>query len=173
MSKFIEKKKEIKEKAAASNRKTFNEQEFNELATALINEPGYKTTISQTVKGEYSEKEIFPVKDLRKSIIGSVAKAAGCDTAEQAKLVDEHQFSTLPMYNYVAEVVEEYIDANKAFALLPKNDMRATIFIDPQAEEVKEVKSPKTQEVSKRKYAAYRKVKVKSNCPQNLRSDVK
>lgn len=173
MSKFAEKKQEIKAKAAASNRKTFNEQEFNELATALMNEPDYTTTISQTVKGEHSEKEIYPVKDLRKSIIGSVAKAAGCDTADQAKLIDEHQFSTLPIYNYVAEVVEEYIDANKSFALLPRTDMRATISIAPQDEEIKEVKSPKTGEVSQRKYAAYRKVKVKSNCPQNLREVVK
>lgn len=173
MSKFTEKKNEIKAKAAASNRKTFNEQEFNELATALINEPEYTTTVSQTVKGEYSEKEIAPVKDLRKSIIGSVAKAAGCDTADQAKLIEEHQFPTLPIYGYIAETVENYIDANKAFALLPKKDMRATIFIDPQDEETKEVKSPKTQEVSKRKYSAYRKVKVKSNCPANLRTDVK
>lgn len=169
MSKFTEKKQEIKEKAASSNRKTFNEQEFNEMATALINEHDYGTTIAQTVKGEYSEKEILPVEELRKSLIGSVAKAAGCDTADQARLIKEHQFPTLPIYGYIAEAVENYMDAGKAFAFLPKDDMRGTIYIESQEETVKEVKSPKTQEVSKRRYLPYRKIKTRSNCPQNRR----
>lgn len=169
MGKFADKKEEIIKASSASNRKTFNAQEFNELATALINEPNYEVTVATTKNGEYSEKTTTPIKDLRKSLIGSVMKSAGHDSAETEKFVDEHQFPTLPMYNYMSETVEQYMRCGKAFTLCPKDDMRATITIEDKPEEIKEVKVPATGEVRKTQLGAYKKVKVKSTCPSNRR----
>ena len=170
---FAEKHAAIKEAAKASNRKTFNETEFNELATAMMNEPDYTVKVATTVKGEYSEKETQPVKALRKAIIGGIMKEAGHDTAEQNKFIESYQFGKLPLYPVVSEVIEQYMDAGKAFALQPKEDMRAVITIEPQEEEVKEVTAPKSNEVTKKRYGAYRKVKVKSTCPSNKKTTVK
>lgn len=170
---FAEKRAAIKEAAKTSNRKTFNEIEFNELGTALMNESDYTVTTATTIKGEYSEKESQPVAALRKAIIGGILKEAGHDTAEQQKLIDSYQFGKLPLYPVVSEMIEAYMDAGKAFALQPKKDMRATITIEPQAEEIKEVSSPMTKETTKKRYGAYRKVKVKSTCPSHLKKTIK
>ena len=172
MGKFLEKKNEIAEAAKASNRKTFNENDFNELGTALLNDGGYTTVAAVVENGVTVEKEINPVADLRKSLITSVAKAAGCDTSDQQKLVEEHQFSKLPLYGYVSELVENYCDTGKVLQLRSKPDFRASISIEKQAETVKDVKTPQTKEITTCKYSAYRKMKVKSNCPQNLREKI-
>lgn len=170
---FAEKHAAIKKGAEASNRKTFNETEFNELGTALLNEPEYTVKVATTVKGEYSEKETQPVKAFRKSVIGGILKEAGHDTAEQNKFIDNYQFGKLPLYPIVSELVEQYMDAGKAFALQPKEDMRAVFTIEAQPEEVKEVTAPKSNEITKKRYGAYRKVKVKSTCPSNKKTTVK
>ena len=169
MSKFTEKKDEIMKACEGSSRKTFNAQEFNELGTALINEPDYVARVAVTKNGVFTEEDTTPVKDLRKSIIGGVLKAAGHDAAEQEKFVNEHQFSTLPLYPVVSEMVEQYLRAGKAFVLKPKADLRASVTLEDRPEEIKEVKVPSTGDARKTKLGAYKKVKVKSTCPSNLR----
>ena len=69
-------------------------------------------------------------------------------------------------------MLTEYMDTGKPFVFNRKNDMKASILIEKQPEVVKEVKSPSTGEVKKKRYSEYRKMKTKSTCPSNLRSDV-
>ena len=170
MGKFTEKKAEIAQAAKAASRITFNENDFNELGTALMNDADYTTKTSMISKDGVVETELNPVADLRKALIGSVAKAAGCDNDDQSRLVAEHQFPKLPLHGFVSELIENYVDAGKAFQLNGKNDFKATITMEKQAEAVKENKSPQTGEVKKTKYSAWRKMKVRSNCPSNLRT---
>lgn len=170
MGKFAEKKEEIIKASQASNRKTANTQDFNELASALLNEPDYVVTVATTKNGEYAEEETTPIKDLRKSIIAPMMKQAGHDAAETEKFVNEYQFGTLPLYGFVSEAVEQYLRAGKAFAFRPKEDFKAILTLEDKPEEVKEVKTPATGQVSKTKLGAYKKVKVKSTCPNNLRT---
>lgn len=173
MSKFTDKKQEITTASSSSKRKTFNAQEFNELGTALLNEPEYVSTVVTTKNGELLSEDTTPVKDFRKKLIGDIMKKAGHDTAEQEKYVAEYQFPTLPLYPIVSEMTEQYLRCGKAFTLRPKNDMRATITIDDKEEEIKDVKVPATGEVRQTKLGAYKKVKVKSTCPSNLRTRIK
>ena len=169
---FLEKHAAIKEAAIKSKRKTFNESEFNELGTIMMNEPDYTVTVASTVKGEYSEKETKPVADLRKAIIGGIMKEAGHDTAEQQKFIESYQFNKLPLYPVVSELLEQYMDAGKAFTMQPKSDMRATMIIETQPEEVKDVSAPSSNETKRKLYGEYRKVKVKSTCPSNKKTDL-
>lgn len=170
MSKFAEKKAELLKNQAENSKKVFNAQDFNELGTALLNDADYTVELSVKKNGDVTTKETTPVKDLRKKVIGGVAKAAGLDSSEQASLVDSYEFDTLPLYGYVSELLEGYMSVGKPFTMQKKNDMQGSIYIETQPEEVKEVKSPQTGEVSKRKYGQYRKVKVKSTCPTHLRT---
>lgn len=171
MGSFAEKKKELME-ASKSSRKVFNVQNFNKLGTALINDPDYTATVAVTKDGAIETKETKPVADLRKKMIGDVLKAAGHDATEQEKFVNEYQYSTLPLHGVVSEMLTEYMSTGAPFAFTRKEDMKASILIEQQAEVIKEVKSPQTKEVKKKKYSAYRKVKARSTCPANLKEDV-
>lgn len=172
MGVFADKKKELME-AGNTKKKVFNVQNFNKLGTALLNDPDYTATVATTKDGAIETKETHPVADLRKKMIGDVLKAAGHDATEQEKFVNEYQYSTLPLHGVVSEMLTEYMGTGSPFAFNRKEDMKASILIEPQAETVKEVKSPKTGDVSKKRYSAYRKVKARSTCPANLKSDVK
>lgn len=172
MSIFEDKKQEIINARAASARKTFNAEQFDELGTALLNEHDYVANVAKQTKDGFQEQETTPVKDFRKSVIGGIMKAAGHDADETKKYVEEYKFSTIPLYPVVSEMVEQYMRCGKAFVFKPKSDMRASITMDEKPEEVKEVKVPSTGEVIKTKMGAYKKVKVKSTCPANLRNKV-
>lgn len=170
MGTFAEKKKELME-ASKSSRKVFNVQKFNKLGTAMINDPDYTATVAVKKNGVIETKEIHPSADFREKAIGSVLKAAGHDATEQEKFVKEYQFPTLPWYGIVSEMLTQQME-DAPFKFIPKEDMNATMSIQRQEEAIKEVKSPQTQEVTKKKYSAYRKVKVKSTCPDHLKSTV-
>lgn len=170
MGQFKEKKKAILEQAVAQGKKkTFNEQQFNELGTALLNEPSYTVEVTSTEKGEKVVKTVSPVADFRNSVIGQVAKAAGADSAEQSKLKSEMLFSTVPMHGFISEVISEYLDAGKRFSFLPKEDQKASLIQENVAATTKTTKNPKTQEEGTLTTGAYRKVKADSACPEHLK----
>lgn len=171
MAKFAETKKKIIEEGASS-KKTFNENYFNELATALLNDPDYEKTEMVTKKGELTPISSRPIAELRKSLIGGVAKAAGADSAEQEKLVAEYQFSKLPMYDYVDSTLHEYLGLGKKFPLSRKENFQGSIeFVDQKAC-VKDVKAPGSTVSKKQRQGDYIKLKAKSNCPDNLKTDL-
>ena len=171
MSNFSETKKRIQEECVNS-KKTFNENYFNEIATAILNDPDYEKEEVVTKKGELETVKSTPIKDLRKAIIGSVAKAAGSDAAEQEKLINEHQFGKLPMYDYVDSTLQEYLSIGKKFQLGRKENFQGTIEFIKQAPTVKDVKRPGSEETKKQRQGEYIKLKAKSTCPDNLKEDL-
>ena len=167
---FSERMKEIKE-GNTSTKKVFNEQTFNAVASALLNDPSYEEEVVVMKDGKLEKKTVNPIADLRKGIITGIAKSAGADSAETAKLVEEHQFSEkLPWHGYMASTLEQYMSLGKPVTLHKKEDMNASIYIEPQEECVKEVSAPGSTDKMRVRYGAYRKVKVSSNCPNNLRT---
>lgn len=170
MAKFAETKKRIQEEAGS--KKTFNESYFNELSTALLNDPEYEKVEMVTKKGELVEEKTTPIKDLRKALIGSVAKAAGADQAEQEKLINEHQFGKLPMYDYVDSALHEYLGLGKKFPLSRKENFQGAIEFAEQKAAIKDVKRPGSDVVKKQRQGDYIKLKAKSTCPANLKQDL-
>lgn len=169
MGLFADKRKEIADGAKASGRKTFNKNDFNGLFTAAVNDAGHEVSVLTTEDGKPVEKKITPAADFRKVVIGSVMKAAGHDTAEQQKFVETHQFPTIPAYEVVADTVEEYMRAGKAFPFLAKDDLKCNMTMDTIAPAVKEVKSPQSDEKKTVKYDSYSKIKASSKCPAHKR----
>lgn len=172
MGLFADKRKEIADASKASGRKTFNKNDFNELFTAAANDAGHEVPVLATEDGKQVTKKITPAADFRKSVIGGIMKAAGHDTAEQQKFVEEYQFGRIPAYELVANTVEEYMRAGKAFPLLPSDDCKCTLTMKEIAPEVKEVKSPQSNEKKNVKYDSYMKVKSSSKCPAHRRHDM-
>jgi hypothetical protein len=174
MGKFAETKaKIIKECESSGNKKTFNEAYFNELGTALLNDPGYEKVEMKVKNGELVEVKSNPIADLRKSLIGSVAKASGCDAAEQEKLVADHQFPKLPLYDYVESTVREYIvGTGKKFPFARQENMQASIEATTVKASIKEVRRPGDAQKTKQRQGEFIKVKAKSTCPDNLKENL-
>lgn len=171
MSKFSETKKRIAAESG-TGKKTFNEAMFNELGTAILNDPDYVKEEMVVKKGELTPVTSTPIKDLRKAIIGSVAKAAGSDAAEQQKLIDEHQFPKLPLYDYVEASLHEYLDMGKKFPMSRKENFQGSLEFTEQKAAVKDVKRPGAAESKKQRQGAFVKLKAKSTCPDNLKEDL-
>lgn len=161
-------------KTGAASKKTFSEAMFNKLGTALLNDPTYERNTVSMKDGALVEESTTPIKDLRKQIIGSVAKAAGCDAAEQTKIIDEHQFPELGIYPYVDTLMREYLDPDlgKRFTFGRTQDFQASIEFEKKEECIKDVKAPGSDEVKKQRQGAYVKAGVKSTCPDNLRENL-
>lgn len=183
MGKFIEKKNELKqqvlekEKATGKKRVTHSESAFNNLATALLNDPDYQDVSIAKVDGKNENKVTKPVAELRKVMIGSVLKSAGVDNAEAAKIVAEHEFPTVPMYGYTAALLEEYLDTGKGFTFQKREDLEATL----RMEVVPEVTKVTTNQFATEKgdkptftqvYGEHRRIRVKSTCPASRKTRI-
>lgn len=179
MSKFQEKKDEIKQQAMQSlnkkgePKKTFSKSQFNELTAAYLNSPEYVETQVKIKDGAPSIMETNPVEDLRSDVIGGIAKAAGLDKAEQEKLVNEYQFSSKTDYHSMfSNVLEAYTgECTRKFKFTARPDLDASFTLETIPEATKEVKAPGSDTSKQVRFGAYRKLKAKSTCPKNLRED--
>ena len=176
MGKFADKKKEIYESSLDKDgkvRRTCSKSQFNELATTLLNDPDYEEKTVRVQKGEKVEVVSHPVADLRKKMIGGIAKDAGLDAADASKLIENHQFDTLPLYPVFAAALEGYLEAGKTFAFIPREDMQGSIMIEDKPEDTKTYKVPGKEGVTTTSiYGAHRKYKVKSKCPAGKRTKI-
>lgn len=171
---FTDVKNEIFEAAKTSNKKTFSESAFNKLTSAMVNEPEYEVKVSKTKAGQLVEEVTHPIAEFRKSVIGGIAKSAGADDAEVAKMVDEYKFSAnTPWYPVVSEAITASMEAGKAFTFIPKSDMNATLTLKEEKEVVKMVGAPGAPKDDKKPvvYGAHRRIKSASTCPKSLRKD--
>lgn len=173
MSNFKDVKKKIIEDGLSS-KKTFSESLFNQLGTAILNDEGYERTVASMKDGELKEETVKPIGELRKQLIGSVAQAAGCDAAEQGKLVEEHQFPTLSLYPFVDSTIKEYMkpDVGKRYVFGRENNIQASMEFVEQEACIKDVSAPGSTVSKKQRQGAYLKLKAKSTCPDNLREDI-
>lgn len=176
MSKYSEKKAAIMADQHSSNTVS-NRGMFDALFTAMVNDPDYESVEVVIKKGEVSESVTKPVVDLRKSLIGSVASAAGADSAETKALIEKHEFPVLPVYNVVANAIEEYCAAGKSFRFPKRGDLQGTLTIKTEPEKTKEHNNPRCgvdgepARITKL-YHEHRRYKVESKCPTNLTETV-
>lgn len=178
MGKFADKKKEILESSFKDGklRRTSNRRQFDELGTALLNDPDYEETVTRVHKGQTTEVKINPVADLRKAMIGGIAKDAGLDAAESAKLVENHEFGTLPLYPVVAAMLEGYCEAGKTFVFNKRDDLQGSLYIETKDEAQKTYHIPPgkgDESTVTAVYGQHRVWKAKSKCPKHLVKKVK
>ena len=172
MGKFIEAKKKLLGEEQASTKKTFSKSYFDTLATAMLNDAGYEKTELRQKNGELVNETSTPIADLRKSLIGSVAKTAGCDAAEQERIVAEHQFPTLPLYDFVESSIREYLSTGKKFSFARQENFTGALETVTVPATIKEVHKPGSSEKMKQKQGEHVKLKAKSTCPSNLKTNI-
>lgn len=173
MGKFAESKKKIMAECSQPGaKKTFNKSLFNEMATTLLNDAEYEKEEVVVKDGELKPVTSTPIADLRRQIIGSVAKSAGCDQQEQMKLIEEHQFPQLDMYGYVDSLVQEYLSTGKKLVLSRKENFQASLETEVIKPGIKEVRRPGATEKTKQRQGEFIKLKAKSTCPDNLKQNL-
>ncbi|MCM1220946.1 MAG: hypothetical protein NC548_41315 [Lachnospiraceae bacterium] len=173
MGKFSETKKKIMEECSKPGaKKTFNKTMLNELGTALLNDATYVREEVVVKDGALVPVTSNPTAELRKQIIGSVAKSAGCDQAEQQKLIEEHQFPQLDVYGYVDSLLQEYLSTGKKYVMGRQENFQASIETETVKAGIKEVRRPGATEKTKQRQGEFVKLKAKSTCPDNLKQNL-
>lgn len=171
MSRFTEVYNKFRE--GGNGKKVFSKSDFNALSTAMLNDPEYTVEVVKTSnEGDRAVEVIQPTKKLREQIIGSVLSGAGHDKNEIKKYVDEHQFPTLELHEFMSSALTEYCNAGKPYRLVPREGMAGTITIEDIPETTKINKTPGTGEEAQWHYDAHKKVKCTSPCPQYLRRKI-
>ena len=167
MSKFKEVKEGlVKAYEESGERKTFSETAFNQLGTAMLNIIDEDDDVAEEIKTAGA--------DLRKAVITDVMKKTGHESDEIDAEIKTHTFGTLPLYNYVGTLVEEYLDTGKALRLPKKEDLNATLTMATVEEAEKEYSVPsKPGESVKYLEKKHRRIKVSSSTPDNLKEVIK
>lgn len=167
MSKFNEIRESLKKSVdEAGGRKTFSETAFNQLGTAMLN----IVSFDDDVNSEVAEAAI----GLRDAIITDVMRKSGHEADEIEKAKSEHVFSTMPLYDYVGNLIEEYLDTGKALRLPKRENLNATLKMETIEECTKEYPIPsKPGESVKYLEKEHKRIKVSSTTPDNLKEEIK
>lgn len=133
MKTFDEVYKEISSNVSVTKsgkpKKTFSKTDFDSLAKALINTPEHKAVYYGTKGGEVTTKDVYPVKQFRESL-KKVLTDNGIDAQEAAKFVTDYEFTNVDgMYEFVSEILYQYMDAGKKFDFPTREDFKASMSI--------------------------------------------
>lgn len=153
----------------------FSKKSFNKLLTAMINDTEFATQVAVVKNKELAEvKEIFVGKDFRKFLKGVLVKA-GMDKADAGVVMDpSFQIDNVDgLYEFIATVVYEYMDASNRFEFLPKEDFHGSMCLrtKPAAKTNSRVRNPQTNEdlgLWERETKAYKILSCSSPAPDYL-----
>lgn len=110
-------------------KKTFSKTDFDSLAKALLNTPDFKSTYYGTKAGEVTTKDVYPVKQYRESL-KRILVDYGVDSQEAAKFVSDYTFTNVDgLYEFISEILYQYMDAGKKFDFPTREDFKASITI--------------------------------------------
>ena len=133
MKTFDEVYKEISSNVSVTKsgkpKKTFSKTDFDALTKALLNTPEFKTVYYGMKNGEVVTKDVYPVKQLRESL-KRILTDNGVDAQEAAKFVTDYTFTNVDgMYEFISEILYQYMDAGKKFDFPTKKDFKASLSI--------------------------------------------
>lgn len=152
-------------------KKTFSRSDFDRLLTAFLNETGYTIKAASTKGGELTIEEIKPVEMFRDKVITKILTDNGHDKAEAAKIAAEYEFTKVDgLYEIISEVLYKYMEADKKFSLITKEDFKGSFTLVDVDESEDTYKSPADQSKSfKVKTKKHKKVKASSKAPDWLK----
>lgn len=172
---FKELKKEIREEINKGEKKrTHSKNDFNKFAKAYVNDVDH---VSYKVKGVDEngapvKEEFKPVQDYRKGL-KKVLADFGVDKQEAEKIMNDYQFKNVDgLYEFVSELLYEYMETGKKFQFVPKEDFNGSMWVDEDAgdDDWKEYRNPsKPGESVFTKRKPHKVLNRKSTCPNWLK----
>lgn len=184
MSKFSELKKEMQDSINKGEKKrTHSKADFNKFAKEFVNDVEFEATKVKGVdeEGKPVEEKFTPVKDYRKSL-EKVLVDFGVDKQEASKMTTDYKIKSVDgMYEFVSELLYQYMETGKKFQFIPKDDFTGSIWVDNEEEEKewKEWKNPRAKDDPSQpehvytKKKAHKKLNRSSKCPSWLKETKK
>lgn len=175
---FNEVFEEIKSNVSLSSKgkklKNFSRTDFDRLAKAYINTPDY--TIQKAVaKGDDSFElvEIKPVLQFRE-MLHSILRGFGVDKQEADRVLTDEELvkNASCMYEFVSELIFQYMSADKKFDFITREDFTGSIKLKDVDEVITTHRSPRGGEKVTVKKKAHRQLDKKSTAPKWLKSRV-
>lgn len=120
----------------------FNKQKFNWLMRAMLNDPDFVETSVKYYHQNLQPVDLSVSKDFRK-FIKRVLEKLGVDSSEAKRILEpEFKFDNVNgLYEFFASAVYEYMEVGNKFDLIPKEDFRATIYMDTEKKKKKKYKA--------------------------------
>lgn len=179
--------KEAKEELVKSIKKSkkgdkvihsFSRTDFNALFGAYINDPTHVMETVQIVDGNVTNVKTEVVREFREKFILPILVEYGIAKEEAEKAVNDYKFKNSQVagiYEFIAEILYQYIDAGKKFNFPNRKDFQGSIHLKaiPSAiveRDLRDIKDHKTIIGHKKeKRDSHKTIVKKSTAPNWLR----
>jgi hypothetical protein len=166
--------KSIKKSKKGDKIRSFSRSDFNELLNAMLNDPKYEMETVQVVDGKLTNVKTPVVEDFRTKFIQPILTEFGVPKEDAGKIASDYRFKnsqTSVLYNFIADAVYQYIDADKKFNFPNRKDFCGSIYLKENDEavverDIRDIKDHKTITGHKKERRMKHKTIVKkSTCP--------
>ncbi len=163
-----------------TNHNRFSKKAFNELLTAMVNDPDFTTDFAVSAKGELKSVEELRVTEGFRKWLQKVVEIAGIDKAESAVVLSKD--FVIPnmdgLYELFTTAMYEYMKNGSRFDMIPKRDFKASFAMNKKAPKTKTgtLLNPSTGEVLgtySTDMAEHWEASVKSSCPNWMKKRMK
>lgn len=163
-----------------TNHNRFSKKAFNELLTAMVNDPDFTTDFAVSAKGELKSVEELRVTEGFRKWLQKVVEIAGIDKAESAVVLSKD--FVIPnmdgLYELFTTAMYEYMKNGSRFDMIPKKDFKASFAMNKKAPKTKTgtLLNPSTGEVLgtySTDMAEHWEASVKSSCPNWMKKRMK
>ena len=163
-----------------TNHNRFSKKAFNELLTAMVNDPNFTTDFAVSAKGELKSVEEIRVTEGFRKWLQKVVEIAGIDKAESAVVLSKD--FVIPnmdgLYELFTTAMYEYMKNGSRFDMIPKKDFKASFAMNKKAPKTKTgtLLNPSTGEVLgtySTDMAEHWEASVKSSCPNWMKKRMK
>lgn len=176
MSKFGDLKKEMREEIIKGEKKrNHSKTDFNKFTKAFVNDVDFTTHKVKGVDeaGKVIKDEVKPVEEYRKGL-KKILIDFGVDKQEAEKIMKEYEIKSVDgLYEFISELMYEYMDTGKKFSFLPKEDFTGTMWLDDVEADTdwQEYRNPsKPGEFIYSKRDKHKVLNRKSSCPNWLKT---
>lgn len=162
------------------NHNRFSKKAFNELLTAMVNDPEFTTDFAVSAKGELKSVEELRVTEGFRKWLQKVVEIAGIDKAESAVVLSKD--FVIPnmdgIYELFTTAMYEYMKNGSRFDMIPKKDFKASFAMKKKGPTTKKgtLLNPSTGEVLgtySTDMAEHWEASVKSSCPNWMKKRMK
>ena len=153
---------------------SFSKTDFNEVVNSMLNDPDYQMETVKIVDGKLTDCTTPVIKEFREKMFVPVLMKAGVERKDAVDIADTHPFSnnqTSCMYDFLSDVLYQYMDSGKKFNFPNRRDFSGSIHLKDIDEEVveRDVRDIKDHRTiighKKEKREKHKTIVKKSSCP--------
>ena len=159
--------------------KKFNRDSFDELTLAMLNSDVETEVVKSRNDDGVDTTKINVTKEFINGFIKPILKDYGVDNIE-AETINSYEFHSVKgVYEFVSELIYEYMQTDKPFKFLPKENFNGTILIKDVEPAVKERRDINKKDENGNslyntfEYDSHEVLKANSSAPRNKRRRIK